>query len=155
MLGTRLVRLIESHSDRLAEGLMRKLRQSDRTSGFRQVPEEELRAGAQDIYRNLGDWLVTKTESDIEVRYTQIGARRAEQGVPVQQFLWAMLLSKEHLWAFLQREGLAEGPVELFGELELLQLLDQFFDRALYYAVVGYEHTRARQPHRDKVEKAA
>lgn len=145
MLGLRMVRLIERHSDQLAEGLMKKLRSSDRTAGFRQVATEELRDAAREIYRNLGDWLLTKTESDIEVRYTQIGARRATQGVPVQQFLWAVLLSKEHLWGFLQREGLAEGPVELFGELELLQLLDHFFDRALYYAVVGYEHARSRK----------
>ncbi len=154
MLGARLVRLIERHSEKLAEGLMRKLRNSDRTTGFRAVPQEELREAAHEIYRNLGDWLLTKTESDIEVRYTQIGSRRAEQGVPLQQFLWAMLLSKEHLWGFLQREGLAEGPVEIFGELELLQLLDQFFDRALYYAVVGYEHARSRRPRREE-QKAA
>jgi hypothetical protein len=153
MLGTRMVRLIETHSDRLAEGLMRKLRHCDRTSEFRRVPQAELHEAAQEVYHNLGDWLVTKTESDIEVRYTQIGARRAEQGVPVQQFVWAILLSKEHLWGFLQREGLAEGPVEIFGELELLQLLEQFFDRALYYAVVGYEHARARNP--ERAEKAA
>ncbi len=151
MLGLRLVRLIERHSDELSEGLMKKLRNSDRTTGFRNVSLEELREAAREIYRNLGDWLLTKTESDIEVRYTQIGSRRATQGVPVQQFLWAVLVSKEHLWGFLQREGLAEGPVELFGELELMQLLDQFFDRALYYAVVGYEHARARgMKERDK-----
>jgi hypothetical protein len=28
---------------------------------------------------------------------------------------------------------------EVFGELEMLQLLDQFFDRAIFYAAVGYE----------------
>jgi hypothetical protein len=53
------------------------------------------------------------------------------------------MVGKEHLFAFLQREGFAEGVVQLYSELELLQLLDQFFDRALYYAAVGYEHVRA------------
>jgi hypothetical protein len=32
-----------------------------------------------------------------------------------------------------------ERPVEVFGELEMLQLLNHFFDRAIYYAAVGYE----------------
>jgi hypothetical protein len=32
-----------------------------------------------------------------------------------------------------------DRPVEVFGELEMLQLLDHFFDRAIYYAAVGYE----------------
>ncbi|HET7185127.1 MAG TPA: hypothetical protein VFI82_10605 [Terriglobales bacterium] len=142
MLGGHLVRLIERHADELAEGLMKKLRSSDRTAAFRNVPQEELNSGAREIYTNLGDWLLTKTESDIELRYTQLGSRRARQGVPLTQFLWAIMVGKEHLFAFLQREGFAEGVVQLYGELELLQLLDQFFDRALYYAAVGYEHAR-------------
>jgi len=29
--------------------------------------------------------------------------------------------------------------VEIMGELELLQMLEMFFDRAIYYAAVGYE----------------
>ena len=145
MFSGNLVRLIERHADELADGLMKKLRSSERTAEFRKVPDEELKHGAREIYHNLGDWLHTKTESDIELRYTQLGARRAAQGVPVTQFVWATLVSKEHLFAFLQREGFAEGPVQLFSELELVQLLDQFFDRAVYYALVGYEHARMRK----------
>ena len=145
MLGSHLIRLIEGHADQLAEGLMKKLRLSDRTTEFRKVPPEELQKGARELYTNLGDWLLTKTESDIELRCTQMGARRAAQGIPVTQLLWAVLMSKEHLFAFLQREGFAEGAVQLYGELELMQMLDQFFDRVLYYAVVGYEHARLRK----------
>jgi hypothetical protein len=40
-------------------------------------------------------------------------------------------------------ESLPERPAEAFGELEMLQLLDQFFDRAIYYASVGYERALA------------
>jgi hypothetical protein len=34
--------------------------------------------------------------------------------------------------------------MELHGKLELLHMLSQFFDRALYYAAVGYEDERGR-----------
>ena len=34
------------------------------------------------------------------------------------------------------------GPLEIYGEMELLRLMDQFFDRALCYATEGYEKTR-------------
>jgi hypothetical protein len=33
----------------------------------------------------------------------------------------------------------------VFGELEMLQLLEKFFDRAIYYASVGYERATAEQ----------
>ena len=138
MVGSRLVSLIERHSDELAAGLVKKLCNSTRTAEFRNIPREELAKGAHEIYSNLSDWLLTKTESDIELRYTMIAKRRAAQGVSLEELVLALMMSKEHLWAFLQREGFVTGPVEVFGELELLQLLDQFFDRAVYYAVVGY-----------------
>jgi len=35
-------------------------------------------------------------------------------------------------------EGLLE-PEDLIGEMELVRSLGQFFDRALYYAAIGYE----------------
>jgi hypothetical protein len=145
MLGSRLVGLIERHSNELADGLAHKLCNSSRTNDFRNIPHDELTKAAHEIYSNLSDWLLTKTESDIELRYTAIGARRASQGVALAQLVWAMLMSKEHLWGFLQREGFVTGPVELFGELELLQFLDQFFDRAMYYAVVGYGERAMRK----------
>jgi len=143
MLGAHLVRLIEKHAEELATGLTDKLRRCERTSGFRKLSREELQHGAADLYRNLGDWLLTKTDSDIELRYTRLGAHRAAQGVSSSQIVWAILMSKEHLWAFLQRESIADRAFELYGELEMLRLLDQFFDRAAYYSIVGMEQGEA------------
>lgn len=140
MLALRLVQLIESHSDELADGLIRKLHTSDRMRDLRRVPAAELHARCHEIYRNLSGWLLTKTEADIEKVYTQVGARRAEQGVSLAHLTWAILQTKEHLWDFLDREGLHGGAQDVFGELELLRQLDQFFDRAVYFAAEGYEH---------------
>ena len=53
------------------------------------------------------------------------------------------MLTKENLWEYLKHEAGMERPSEVFGELEMLQLLDQFFDRAIFYAAEGYEHARA------------
>jgi len=32
-----------------------------------------------------------------------------------------------------------DRPLELYQEMELLRLVDQFFDRAVYYAARGHE----------------
>ena len=143
MIATRLVRLIQTHSDELARGLAEKCLGSDRISDMRKVPPDELRQRAYDIYRNLNDWLLAKTESDIERTYTAIGARRAAQGVALSHLLGAILLVKQHLFEFLNREGLVDRHVELFQELELLEMVDMFFDKAVYYAARGYERAAA------------
>ena len=143
MLAYRLVRLIETHSDALAGGLLHKVQTSDLTLDYRNVPAEELKQRVYEIYRHLGDWLLGKSESDIQTRYLEIGARRAQQRVPLSQLTWAIILTKENLWEFLKKESELDRPAEVFGELEMLQLLDRFFDRAIYHAAVGYERAMA------------
>ncbi len=139
MIALRLVRLIERHADELAAELVVKLETSSHTADLRKVPVEELRGRIQEILRHLSEWLLTKAGQEIEQRYFEIGERRASQGVAFSDFCWAIVLTKEHLWEFLERHSFARGPVEIYGEMELLRLLDQFFDRGLCYATEGYE----------------
>jgi hypothetical protein len=139
MLALRLVRLIEARSDKLAAGLLERIRTSSRTLDYLKISEEELRQQTYDIYRHLGDWLLNKTETDIEHRYVKLGMLRYEEGVKFSDFMWAVVITKENLWRYVQSEVGVEGVLELFSEIELIRLLDQFFDRALYYAALGYE----------------
>ncbi len=139
MIALRLVRLIEDHSDELVEGLLHKFQTSEKTRDMAKVPSSELRDRVHEILKNLGDWLLYKQESDVQSRYREIGMRRAAQEVSLSDYCWAVIFTKEHLWDFLQREGMLRGPLEIYGELELVRLLDQFFDHALCYATEGYE----------------
>lgn len=139
MIAVRLVRLIEQHSDDLTEGLLQKFQTSPRTSDLKKVPEHELRARSHEIICHLSDWLLSKADSDVERRYRAIGELRASQNVSLAHVCWGIMLTKEHIWNFLQREGFLRGPLEIFGEMELLRLLDQFFDRAICYTAEGYE----------------
>jgi len=142
MFAIRLINLVESQADRLSDGLLQKLKNcEDCRSLVQRVPAEELKRRTYEIYRNLNDWLLTKTESEIEERYVGLGIRRARQGVPFSAFLRAVSITKEHLWEFLQQEGLLEKPLELFWELHLAHSMERFFDRLLYSASVGYEST--------------
>ncbi len=146
MFPIRLLQLIEAHADDLSEGMTRKIKASDRCKNLaRLVPADELRRRSYEIYSHLGEWITNKTESEIEERYIGIGRRRALQGIPYPEFLWAVTLTKEFLWEYLEREGLLEDPVELFGEMELLHILERFFECCLYYGAIGYESVRAAE----------
>ena len=83
-------------------------------------------------------WTLNKTKAEVEERYIGIGARRAHQGVPFSQFLYAIHATKENLWDFMQQEGLLE-PGDLISQMELLRAMEHFFDRALYFASIGHE----------------
>ena len=144
MLAYRFVRLMEANADALVAGLLDRVAQSDRCPAYRQVPPDDLRNCIAQVYPRLGEWLLGKTEFDIERRYRDIGARRASQGVPMSQMAWVIALMKENLLDFLSRQAQPSTPGELMGELRVLQLIDQFFGRATYYALLGHEEC-ARQ----------
>jgi hypothetical protein len=148
MLAYRLLRLVETHSEALAAGLLEKTMNSPLLPGYRNVPPGELEQRVYEIYRHLADWLLGKSELDVEKRYLQIGEKRARQNVPLSQLIWAIILTKKNLWDFLKREAVLDRPAEISGELEVEELLDQFFDRAIYYAAVGYERSIVVEPRR-------
>lgn len=153
MLGMKLVRLIEAHSEELSRGLTERVLKSERTSDFRKIPPEDLRCRTSEVYRDLGEWLLQKTENDIARRFKEIAMRRAAEGIRLQQFLWALMLTRDHLLHFIRHHGFADNIVALHGELEVHHLLNQFFDRVLYYAVLGYESAPLSGTHRSDLKR--
>jgi hypothetical protein len=153
MMLYRLVRLIETHSDALASCLLEQVEKSELTTRYQaNVPPEDLKERVHEIYRHLGEWIMGKDETSLKRRYEEIGARRARQRVPLSEVIWVIVLTKDNLWEFIKKESVLERPVEVFGELEMLQLLEQFFDRAIYFASTGYE---LEAGHRNLKETAA
>ena len=60
----------------------------------------------------------------------------------MNELIWAIVLTKQNLWEFLTWKSIVDGPMRVFGELEVVQMVGQFFDRAIYYAAMGYEQAR-------------
>jgi len=143
MFAVRLVHLIETHADKLSEALIHKLKNADECSELMaKVPAHELKHRTYEIYNHLSDWLLSKTLSEVEERYTGLGVRRARQGVPFSQFVLAFQTTKQVLWDYLLQEGLLE-PEDLIGEMELLRAIERFFDQSLYFAAIGYEEAKS------------
>jgi hypothetical protein len=142
MIALKLVHLIERHSEELAHSLIHKIENSPKCAELKKVPRKEIESRAFEVYQCLSDWLLNKTEYDIERTYVALGSHRCRQGIAFNNVFWGIILTKENLWDFLQRECLEENALELHSEFELLRMLDQFFDRALYYVAVGYCHTQ-------------
>jgi len=139
MIALRLVRLIEAHSESLAHGLMHKLEATPKCSDLSKVPRYEMEERCREVYQHLSDWLIRSTEVDIEREYRRIGRRRLEQGVRFSHFYWAVVIIKEHLWDSLMHEGVTETPLDLRAGFELIRLIEQFFERAIYYVALEYE----------------
>jgi hypothetical protein len=140
-----LVHLVETRSEELAIQLVEKVKRSEATPDYRNVPEGELRDRVFEVYRHLGDWLLAKDEEQVERRYTRIGEERAVQHVPFNQVAWVIVFTKENLWDVLEKQPRPQHQEPAYSELELLKLLNHFFDRALCYAAMGYDRRHAAE----------
>jgi hypothetical protein len=140
MRALKLIQMMQSNSVTMSEELVQKIRSSEKCRELLlRVPESDQKQYAREIYRDLTEWLSSETDSIIERRYFDLGAHRASQGVPLSQILWAVSISREHLWEYTQQECLHEEPVEFWGGVMLLRSLNRFFDNILYFALTGYE----------------
>jgi len=140
MRALKLVQHMKANADRMSEELIQRIRNSDRCSELiRRVPAEEQKRYALEIYRDLTDWLAVEIDAIVESRYVDLGIQRAHQGVPLTHVFWAVCVAREYLWEYMQQECLLEEPVEFLGGVMLLHSLNQFFDRVLYFTLVGYQ----------------
>jgi hypothetical protein len=139
MFSTKLVAMIEDHAEQLTTGLIGELQRHPRTSGYHHFSVSELHDRAYDVYRNLGKWVTRGSESEIEASYAELGRRRCREGIPLSQVIFALVLSKDHLLNYVRTSGLTDSALDLYQEMELSRVVAQFFDRALYHTVQGYE----------------
>lgn len=142
MRALKLVQHMKTNGDRMAEGLLQKTSASDKCSELvLKVPAEERRRYALSIYKDLTDWLADEPDALIEQHYIDLGMKRAVQGIPFSNLFWTVCIAREHLWEYMQQQCLLDEPVEFWGGVNLLRSLNRFFDRVLYFSLLGYQRS--------------
>ena len=150
MLANRLIQLIENHSEALTQAALHDVLTNENTLAFRKVPRAELKPRIAALYQNLGKWIGNPNEDDIRQEYEDWGRTRFHQGIPFSEIVYVLMLTKKHLRKFIREHGLVNFsgdrvmpdelvPIELYSIQELNYLVGDFFDRALYHLVRGYE----------------
>jgi hypothetical protein len=142
MISVRLVAMIEDHADQLTAGLVKDLQHNPRTSGYHRLSPLELHNRTYEVYHNLSKWVTKGSASEVELTYTDLGRRRYREGIPLSQVILALILTKDHLTEYVRTAGLSDTALDLYQELELVHVVSQFFDKAIYHAAQGFEQAR-------------
>jgi hypothetical protein len=138
----RLIALIESGAEQLTQSTLEKLQSNPRTRSYRRLSSADLYGRVYDVYHDLGRWLLEKTDGAVRSRYNDLGQQRFKEHIPLDEVLWAMVLTKKQLRNYLAAWAPADSAVELYRQRELDYLIGQFFDRAMCYTTEGYEQMR-------------
>ena len=157
MIAAKLVELIEIHASRFTADVVRDLVTNERTRGFRAVRPEELEPRIFQIVHHLGNWIGDPKSATVQAEFTDWGRRRFEQGIPLSEIMYAVIILKQHLGRYILDNGLVDAafprvdgdyvlPMHLNSLQDLHARLGRFFDEALYYLASGYEAEAKASP---------
>jgi hypothetical protein len=157
LIAAKLVELIEIHASRFTSDVVRDLVTNERTRGFRAVRPQELEQRIFQIVHHLGNWIGDPKSATVQAEFTDWGRRRFEQGIPLSEIMYAVIILKQHLGRYILDNGLVDAafpridsdyvlPMHLNSLQDLNARLGRFFDEALYYLACGYEAEAKASP---------
>jgi hypothetical protein len=157
MLSARLVELIEIHASQLTNDVIQDLATNPRTPGFRTISREELEQRLYRILHHLGNWIGDARSAMVEHEFSEWGSQRFDQGIPISEIVYAIVVLKNHLHRYIRDNGLVEAafprtdgdyvlPMHLYSLQDLNARVGEFFDESLYYVARGYEQSAHRVP---------
>ena len=157
MISAKVVELIEIHASRLTNDVAQDLTTNPRTPGFRAVPRERLEQRVFQLLNHLGNWIGDPRSAKVEAEFAEWGSRRFDQGIPISEIVYAIIVLKQHLSRYIGDNGLVDAafprteseyvlPMHLHSLQELNTRVGEFFDEALYQLTCGYEQRARREP---------
>ena len=136
----KLVDLIERNADELTASYVHSVARDPRMPTYKGFDEHEIYRRAFRVYSQLGKWISQETsKEDMTVYWTGLGRQRRREGFPIAEIVLSLSHIRRLLWEKVQAEGLLDTALDLYQALDLHNRVVLFFDRAIYFAVVGYE----------------
>ena len=144
MLATKLVHQIETHWEGICARFLRLLRQNHGLTHVSQIPESEITETCRRLLHNLGHWLTSGSEEELERLYERVGRERYSIGMPLSEAIRTVQLMKDATLDYVREETVVQTTIDLYGEEELEHELGRFFDLSVYHLARGYEFARGK-----------
>ena len=102
----------------------------------------------REMLEDLADSVVPEFTKNIDKRtsveqiadkYVRLGIRCCEERLSFSEIVRAFILLKRHIWLFFQDSNFAGQPFDVRSIVALNNRTALFFDRAIYYFLVGFE----------------
>jgi len=141
MLYEKFTRLIEEHAEFLTKRWLSEVKKNSATKSYQNLPEKILTERVYTVYKNLSDYVLSDDPGYEKCarHYYNLGQERAKEKIPLSEVVYALILSRVVLWNYVGENGFIDNALELHKALNFYQKVNAFFDKALYFLVLGYE----------------
>ena len=141
MISEKMVAMIKDNAEELTKRLCKDLLSREETKSYRKLNKDLVCDRVFDVYSRLDSWLVRdKTKGEVRTHYTKLGEKRFNEEIPLHEVVMALMLIKRHLWLFVLEKHFFDSSYEFQQALEFNNRVVLFFDRAIYFTTMGYEH---------------
>jgi hypothetical protein len=147
MVSTRLVHQIEDHWSHISGRFLRLLLTCEEPRFLSHITESEASDACRRALGNLGNWLVSGSDSVIVQEYERIGAERHRHGTPLSVAIRCVQLMKDATIGYIHDEGTISSTIDLYAEEELENRLGRFFDVLIFHLARGYEKAGEKKSH--------
>lgn len=155
MFSAKLIERIDHNWEKIAAAVIGQARRDEELSRYEILDEKELYARARDLVHNLAGWLISRDETELQLRYRALGKRRFEEGFFLSEVVYKFQLVERKIIEYVQDENAAMSALDMYGEIEMLRSLHSFFSIVIYGLVRGYEETARTAGGNRKVGHAA
>jgi len=139
MLSTKMVELIESNWEEIADRLLRAVKNHPDLQTLAGRPDLELREWCREMLQNLGYLLSATQDAEVQRRFEVLGHARFEENIPLHEAVLRMQMLKDKVVGFVHEQGFPMSALQLYAEEELDHRLGRLFDAGVYRIVRGYE----------------
>lgn len=145
MLADELVKIIDARANDLALTWYREVKTSHYTPNVALLSEEEALQIALGVYSRLSKWLTSTGDHEIEDTYNRFGERCHSRGFRMEEMVMLLILIKRHLWLHLLEQGIMTTNIEVYQALDVNNKVVLYFDRAIYFGLIGFKNARIQQ----------
>jgi hypothetical protein len=143
MLASTLIARIEENWERIASDIIEQRKRYPHLSHYRNLSDTEVRARVRDLTLNLWQWLENPDEDRVRARYEELGRNRYAERIPLSEVLEKVLMIRRHLRQFASDHNPSLTPMEIYGEMEMLRTMANFFDHVVVGIARGYAEAQA------------
>ncbi len=146
LLINRFIKLIEDHAESLSLKWVEEVRTNALTSGYSKLSKKELHDNVFDRFRRLGKWVAQQEniDKDIAMDFCRMGEEKACSSIKSSEMVYALILERDMLFTYVKEEGVITEGIDLNRAIQFGEQLNFFYDKAIYFALVGYERASCK-----------
>ncbi len=140
MLVNKLAKMIEDNAEQLTEKWIEEITANPSTKSYHDLGKSDLHDKVIEVYSHLKDWMNdTSRHSEFAEHFVNLGLKRKSQKIELSEVIFATILAKKNLINYITTQGIFDSPLEMARQIEFVNQISTFFEKAMYFSALGYE----------------